>query len=114
MLLQVTGLQGADVSGGSLARRVCELVRVIEAGKVTDRGHDRDGRDRVDRRVWSSSCRSSACTAACSWAGRSWRDSQWRPVVPNRSDTGGVGAKLRVKIAWTWLLIPVRCRTMGP
>ena len=38
-------------------------------------------------------------------------DSQCRPVLPNRSDTGGVGARLRAKIAWTWFLILVRCRT---
>jgi hypothetical protein len=25
--------------------------------------------------------------------------------LPNRSDTGGVGARLRAKIAWIWFLI---------
>jgi hypothetical protein len=33
------------------------------------------------------------------------------PVRPNRSDTGGRGIMLRCRIARTWFLIFVRCRT---
>jgi hypothetical protein len=48
---------------------------------------------------WKSSCRSSACTLDRSSAGNGCIDNQCRPVLPNKSDTGGVGAKLRAKIA---------------
>ena len=60
---------------------------------------------------WKSSWRSSASTASSSSGGSGWFDSQQRPLIPNRSETGGFGIRLRCRIACTWFLSLVRWRT---